>query len=83
MRFGILIYDGVEPVDLATFGVLSMARRVAPEISIFTVAPERGPVEFANGLTVVADHGYDNCPASDALIDYIEAFTRATLAPER
>ena len=29
MRFGIFIYDGVEPIDLATFGVLSMARRVA------------------------------------------------------
>ena len=26
------IYDGVEPIDLATFGVLSMARRIAPEI---------------------------------------------------
>ena len=68
MRFGIFIYDGVEPVDLATYGVLSMARRVAPEISIFTVAPERGPVDFANGLTVTADYGIDNCPDSDALI---------------
>jgi transcriptional regulator GlxA family with amidase domain len=68
MRFGILIYDGVEPVDLATYGVLSMARRVAPEISIFTVAPDKGPVEFANGLMVIADHGFDNCPDADALI---------------
>jgi transcriptional regulator GlxA family with amidase domain len=68
MRFGVLIYDGVEPVDLATYGVLSMARRVAPEISIFTVAPEKGAVEFANGLTVLADHGFDNCPDCDALI---------------
>ena len=68
MRFGVLIYEGVEPVDLATYGVLSMARRVAPQISIFTVAPEKGPVEFANGLTVLADHGFDNCPDSDALI---------------
>jgi len=25
MRFGIFIYDGVEPIDLAAFGVLSMA----------------------------------------------------------
>ena len=39
MRFGIFIYDGVEPIDLATFGVLSMARRIAPEISICTIAP--------------------------------------------
>ena len=28
MRFGVFIYDGVEPIDLAAFGVLSMARRV-------------------------------------------------------
>ena len=68
MRFGILIYEGVEPVDLATYGVLSMARRVAPEISIFTVAPEKGPVAFASGLTVMADHGYADCPPADALI---------------
>jgi len=68
MRFGILIYDGVEPVDLATFGVLSMARRVAPEISIFTVAPAKGPVAFSNGLTVLSDHGFDDCPPCDALI---------------
>jgi transcriptional regulator GlxA family with amidase domain len=68
MRFAILIYEGVEPVDLATYGVLSMARRVAPEISIFTVAPSRGPVAFANGLTVMADHGFGDCPSADALI---------------
>jgi len=34
LRFGIFIYDGVEPIDLATFGVLSMARRIVPEIEI-------------------------------------------------
>lgn len=68
MRFGILVYEGVEPVDLATYGVLSMARRVAPEISIFTVAPAKGPVAFANGLTVMADHGFADCPPCDALI---------------
>ena len=57
MRFGIFIYDGVEPIDLATFGVLSMARRVAPEIAICTIAPRAGPVALANGLTVTADFG--------------------------
>jgi hypothetical protein len=39
VQFGIFIYDGVEPIDLATFGVLSMARRVAPEIAVCTIAP--------------------------------------------
>ena len=54
MRFAVFIYDGVEPVDLATYGVLSMARRIAPEISMFTVAPRAGEVQMANGLRVIA-----------------------------
>jgi len=57
VRFGIFIYDGVEPIDLATFGVLSMARRIAPEISICSIAPRAGPVALANGLKVTADFG--------------------------
>ena len=68
MRFAVFIYDGVEPVDLATYGVLSMARRIAPEISMFTVAPKAGEVKMANGLRVIADHGFTDCPPSDALI---------------
>lgn len=68
MRFAILIYRDAEPIDLATYGVLSMARRVAPEISIFTVAQTAGVVELANGLKVVADHGYDDAPPADVLI---------------
>ena len=68
MRFGIFIYDGVEPVDLATFGVLSMARRIAPEISILTIAPRAGEVALANGLKVTADYGVDHAPACDIVI---------------
>ncbi|HZR73682.1 DJ-1/PfpI family protein [Bradyrhizobium sp.] len=68
MRFGIFIYDGVEPIDLATFGVLSMARRIAPSISICTIAPRAGPVALANGLNVTADFGIDDAPACDIVI---------------
>lgn len=68
MRFAVHIYDGVEPVDLATYGVLSMARRVAPEIAPFTVAPRAGEVRLASGLRVLADHGYADCPPADVLI---------------
>ena len=68
MRFGIFIYDGVEPIDLATFGVLSMARRIAPEISICTIAPKAGSVALANGLKVTADYGIDDAPACDIVI---------------
>ena len=68
MRFGIFIYDGVEPIDLATFGVLSMARRIAPEISICTIAPKAGSVALANGLKVTADYGIDDALACDIVI---------------
>lgn len=68
MRFAVFIYDGVEPVDLATYGVLSMARRIAPQISMFTVAPKAGEVKMANGLRVIADHGFADCPPSDVMI---------------
>ena len=68
MQFGIFIYDGVEPIDLATFGVLSMARRIAPEIAICTIAPRAGPVALANGLKVTADFGIDDAPGRDLVI---------------
>ena len=68
VRFGIFIYDGVEPIDLATFGVLSMARRIAPEIAICTIAPRAGPVALANGLKVSADFGIGDAPACDLVI---------------
>lgn len=68
-RFAILVYEGVEPIDIgATFGVLSMARRVVPEIAMFLVAERAGPVRLANGLTVLADHGYADCPPHDILM---------------
>jgi transcriptional regulator GlxA family with amidase domain len=68
MKFGIFIYDGVEPIDLATYGVLSMARRVAPAIEILTIAPAPGVVNLSNGLRVIADHGIDDAPRCDVLV---------------
>jgi transcriptional regulator GlxA family with amidase domain len=68
VQFGIFIYDGVEPIDLATFGVLSMARRIAPEIAIRTIAPRAGAVALANGLKVSADFGIEDAPRCDLVI---------------
>lgn len=68
MKAAILIYEGTEPIDLATYGVLSMARRVAPEVSMFLVAERAGPVVLASGLTVMADHGYADAPPADVLV---------------
>jgi transcriptional regulator GlxA family with amidase domain len=68
MRFAQFIYDGVEPVEMAIYGVLSMARRIAPQIEMFTVAPRGGVVELANGLRVLADYAIADCPPADVLI---------------
>jgi transcriptional regulator GlxA family with amidase domain len=68
MRFGVLIYDDVEPIDLATFGVLSMAKRIQPDIEICTIAPRSGVILLANGLRVVADHDFQTAPKLDVLI---------------
>lgn len=62
MQFGFLIYDGVEPIDLAAVGVLSMARRVRADIVFTVLAPEAGIVTLANGVRVIADHGFADAP---------------------
>jgi transcriptional regulator GlxA family with amidase domain len=68
MLFGIFVYDGVEPIDLATFGVLSMARRIAPQIGICTIAPKAGIVRLSNGLEIVAQYGIEDAPVCDMVI---------------
>jgi transcriptional regulator GlxA family with amidase domain len=69
MKYAILIYEGVEPIDLgATFGVLSMAKRVDPSIETFGVAKHAGVLTCASGLRVIADYGFADTPPFDALI---------------
>jgi transcriptional regulator GlxA family with amidase domain len=67
--FGVVIYEGVEPIDIGgTVGVVSMARRVLPNVSSVVVAARPGPVRMAGGLTVLADHGFDDAPPCDVFI---------------
>jgi transcriptional regulator GlxA family with amidase domain len=68
VRFGVFIYDGVEPIDIATYGVLSIAQRVEHAITICTIAPESGVVRLSNGLRVIADYGIHDAPDCDVLI---------------
>jgi transcriptional regulator GlxA family with amidase domain len=68
MNFGVFVYDGTEAIDLATFGVLSMARRIRPEINIQTIAPTPRVVTLANGLRVVPDFDMRMAPCPDVLI---------------
>jgi transcriptional regulator GlxA family with amidase domain len=67
--FGVLIYPGVEPIDIGgTVGVVSMASRVLPNVSATTIARHAGPVRLAGGLTVHAEHGIDTAPPCDVVI---------------
>ena len=68
MRFALLIYPGVEPIDLAPLGVLSMARRLEPSISFCTIARDAGQVLLNNGLRVIADHALSEVLHIDVLI---------------
>lgn len=67
--FGVLIYQGVEPIDVGgTVGVVPMARRILPKLEATVIARRSGPVRLAGGLTVQADHGIDTAPACDVVI---------------
>ncbi|GAA4342106.1 hypothetical protein GCM10023165_23500 [Variovorax defluvii] len=68
MKFAFLLYEDVEPIDLAAIGVVSMAKRVVPGLEYLTVAASPGLQRMANGLRVAADHGFDDCPPFDVLI---------------
>lgn len=68
-RFGIVVYDGVEPIDIGgTVGVISMARRVLPGIDCVTIAAEPGRVQLAGGLAMIADTGFGACPPCDVYV---------------
>jgi transcriptional regulator GlxA family with amidase domain len=68
-RFAVLVYDGVEPIDLGgTVGVLSMARRILPNLAYTVLAEQSGPVRLAGGLTILADAGVHDAPPRDVTI---------------
>ena len=67
--FGIVLYPSVEPIDLgATFGVLSMARRLLPNLRAVTLAAGVADVVLANGLRVGIDHALGAAPGLDVAI---------------
>jgi transcriptional regulator GlxA family with amidase domain len=68
-RLGVVLYDGVEPIDVGgTIGVVSMAARILPAIEAVTIAQSAGPVALAGGLTVIARHGFADAPPCDVTI---------------
>ena len=67
--FGIVLYPGVEPIDLgATYGVLSMARRVLPGVRAITLAAMADDVVLAGGVRVSVDCVLEEAPEMDVAI---------------
>jgi transcriptional regulator GlxA family with amidase domain len=67
--FAILAYEGIEPIDIgATYGVLSMARRLLPGLRFFVVDNSSGELRMANGLRLLADYGFADCPPAEVLM---------------
>lgn len=67
--FALLAYDGIEPIDIgATYGVLSMAKRLAPALRFFVVAKSAGELVMANGLRLIVEHDFAHCPDADVLM---------------
>ncbi|HKM62663.1 MAG TPA: DJ-1/PfpI family protein [Acidisphaera sp.] len=68
-RIGVLLYDGVEPIDVGgTIGVVSMARRMLPSLDYVAIARTAGPVTLAGGLVVQAEYDLDDAPHCDVLM---------------
>ncbi|ARP80075.1 hypothetical protein CAL12_04040 [Bordetella genomosp. 8] len=68
MEVSFLLYPGVEPIDLAAIGVISMARRIIPEVSYQTLAVKEEAVTLANGLRVCPDRRVDDVGQLDVLL---------------
>jgi len=68
-RIGVMIYNGVEPIDIAgTVGVLSMARRVLPALDVAVIAQRAGPIALAGGLVMMAQFSFEDAPDCDVMI---------------
>jgi transcriptional regulator GlxA family with amidase domain len=65
-RLGALFYPDFELLD--TFGPLEMFGNLIGLVEIVTVAERRGPVRSAQGPSVLAEHGFDDCPRLDLLL---------------
>lgn len=68
-RLGVYVFKDAEVVDYAApCGVLSVARRLDPEIDVFLVAESGRAVQTQAGITVVPNYAFGDHPAMDAFL---------------
>ena len=71
MNFGFLVFDGLEELDFAgPWEMISMWSRLpgGPE-KWFSVSKNGENIRCANGLSIVPDFSFENCPAMDYFTD--------------
>ena len=65
-RLGAFVFDRFETLDL--FGPLQMLGNAPHLFEIVVIGLQPGPVRSAQGQSVVADHGLQDCPDLDLLL---------------
>lgn len=66
---GFLAYPGVEELDLVgPWEIATMWRDYAGGPACRVIAALPGPIACAKGMTIVADHGFDDAPALSVLV---------------
>ena len=65
-RLGVLLFDRFELLD--AFGPLEMFGNIPDLLDVTIVAKKAGPVSSAQGPTVIADVGIDDCPHLDLIL---------------
>jgi transcriptional regulator GlxA family with amidase domain len=71
LRFGIVLFDGVEELDwVGPWEVLTSWKALFPEdqIDVFTLSPDGEVVNCAKGARMLPDHSYVDHPPIDVLI---------------
>lgn len=68
-RLGIYVFKDAEIIDYtAPYGVISVARRLDPELDAFLVADSLRPVQTQAGFTVVPNYSFLEEPDMDAFL---------------
>lgn len=67
--FAIFAYYNIEPIDIgATYGVLSMAKRIVPELDFFVLSHSGGEITMANGLRLLSDKSFSDYEVADVMM---------------
>ncbi len=68
-RLGVYVFKDAEVVDFtAPYGVISVARRLDPELDVFLIAESQRPIQTQAGFTVIPNYAFGDQPALDAFL---------------